>query len=197
MCSQTCFDLKPSSGGGLAGAWSVLFSKSLTYVLTAPWPSQLTDWYSWAVLLAFCATAAFWVQRTSCGLKRYSASCIIPLMQASDGCSSQGSSWSPSNRYLNRSKLASTRLCNNHIIIAIKPWTLQIQGRPSSSQQLLQSRPYSPPSAPMLPLPLPVGRCRGSFLHCADSCSGEVCRLGGWLYPWWWVASTSKRSGSP
>ena len=32
------------------------------------------------------------------------------------GCSSQGFSWSPSNRYLNRSKLASTRLCNNHII---------------------------------------------------------------------------------
>ena len=28
---------------------------------------------------------------------------------------SQGLSWSPSNRYLNRSKLASTRLCNNHI----------------------------------------------------------------------------------
>ena len=32
-------------------------------------------------------------------------------------CSSQGFSWPPSNRYLNRSKLASTRLCNNHIII--------------------------------------------------------------------------------
>ena len=29
---------------------------------------------------------------------------------------SQGFSWSPSNTYLNRSKLASTRLCNNHII---------------------------------------------------------------------------------
>ena len=69
-----------------AGAWSVLFSKSLTYVLTAPWPSQLTDWYAWLVLLAFCATAAFWVQRTSRGLKRYSASCIIPLMQASQPC---------------------------------------------------------------------------------------------------------------
>ena len=32
------------------------------------------------------------------------------------GCNSQGFSWSPSNRFLNRSKLASTRLCNNHII---------------------------------------------------------------------------------
>ena len=33
--------------------------------------------------------------------------------------SSQGFSWSPSNRYLNRTKLelAATRLCNNHIII--------------------------------------------------------------------------------
>ena len=33
------------------------------------------------------------------------------------GCSSQGFSWSHSNRCLNRSTLASTRLCNNHIII--------------------------------------------------------------------------------
>ena len=33
------------------------------------------------------------------------------------GCSSQGFSWSPGNRYLNGSKLASTRLRNNHIII--------------------------------------------------------------------------------
>ena len=39
------------------------------------------------------------------------------LVYDTSGCSPQGFSWSPSNRYLNRSKLASTRLCNNHIIL--------------------------------------------------------------------------------
>ena len=43
---------------------------------------------------------------------------LLPVYETS-GCSSQGFSWSPSNKYLNRSKLASTRLCNNHIIIII------------------------------------------------------------------------------
>ena len=38
------------------------------------------------------------------------------------GFSSQGFSWSPSNRYLNRSKLASTRLLNNHISYGCVPW---------------------------------------------------------------------------
>ena len=37
------------------------------------------------------------------------------LVYDTSGCSSQGFSWSSSNRYLNRSKLASTWLCNNHI----------------------------------------------------------------------------------
>ena len=43
----------------------------------------------------------------------------MQLVYDTSGCSSQGLSWSRSNRYLNRSKLASTRLCNNHIIIII------------------------------------------------------------------------------
>ena len=36
------------------------------------------------------------------------------LVYDTGGCSSQGFSWSPSNRYLIRSMLASTRLCNDH-----------------------------------------------------------------------------------
>ena len=44
------------------------------------------------------------------------------------GCSSQGFSWSLRNRYLNKSKLASTRLCNNHIIIFLHD-TYIIQGQ--------------------------------------------------------------------
>ena len=39
--------------------------------------------------------------------------CGVAILFTS-GCSSQGSSWSRSNRHLNRSKLAPTRLCNNH-----------------------------------------------------------------------------------
>ena len=42
------------------------------------------------------------------------------LVYDTSKCSSQGFSWSPSHRSLNRSKLASTRLCNNHIIIIAK-----------------------------------------------------------------------------
>ena len=38
---------------------------------------------------------------------------LMLLVHDTSGCSSQGLSWSPSNRYLNRSKLASTRSCNN------------------------------------------------------------------------------------
>ena len=51
-------------------------------------------------------------------LRRHSAAItsnygFMQLVYDTSGCSSQGFSWSPSNRYLNRSKLASTRLCNN------------------------------------------------------------------------------------
>ena len=59
----------------------MLFSKSLTYVLTATWPSQFFDWYSWAVVVAFVFTGGFWVRCTSVGLRRFSSSLIIPLMQ--------------------------------------------------------------------------------------------------------------------
>ena len=65
-----------------AGAWSVLFSKSITYILTAPWPSQLVDWYSWFCVLAFVGSAAFWIKATNQGLHLFSSSLIIPLMQA-------------------------------------------------------------------------------------------------------------------
>jgi len=38
------------------------------------------------------------------------------LVYDTSGCSFQGISWSPGYRYLNRSKLASTRLRDNHIM---------------------------------------------------------------------------------
>jgi len=44
---------------------------------------------------------------------------FMQLVYDTSGCSSQGFSWSPSDKYLNRSKLASTRLCNNHITILL------------------------------------------------------------------------------
>ncbi|KAL3132553.1 hypothetical protein ABBQ32_009092 [Trebouxia sp. C0010 RCD-2024] len=71
-----------SAYAGLIGAWSVLFSKSITYIITAPWPSQLVDWYSWFCVLAFVGSAAFWIKATNQGLHLFSSSLIIPLMQA-------------------------------------------------------------------------------------------------------------------
>ena len=65
-----------------AGAWSVLFSKLITYIITAAWPSQLFDWYSWFCVLAFVGSAAFWIKATNQGLHLFSSSLIIPLMQA-------------------------------------------------------------------------------------------------------------------
>ena len=69
-------------GTSRTGAWSVLFYKSITYILTAPWPSQLVDWYSWFCVLAFVGSAAFWIKATNQGLHLFSSSLIIPLMQA-------------------------------------------------------------------------------------------------------------------
>ena len=68
--------------GFTAGAWSVLFSKSITYIITAAWPSQIVDWYSWFCVLAFIGSAAFWIKATNQGLRLFSSSLIIPLMQA-------------------------------------------------------------------------------------------------------------------
>ncbi|KAL4858704.1 putative magnesium transporter NIPA8 [Chlorella vulgaris] len=70
-----------SAVASFVGAWSVLFSKSLTYVVTYM-PASLTDWYSWFVLAAFLGTAAFWVRQSDRGLRFYPASLIMPLMQA-------------------------------------------------------------------------------------------------------------------
>lgn len=65
----------------------MLFSKSLTYVVTAL-PSSLRDWYSWFVVAAFLGTAAFWVRQSDRGLRLYPASLIMPLMQV--GCRGAG-----------------------------------------------------------------------------------------------------------
>ncbi|KAL4445374.1 hypothetical protein ABPG77_011199 [Micractinium sp. CCAP 211/92] len=70
-----------SAVASFVGAWSVLFSKSLTYVVSYM-PGSLADWYSWFVLAAFLATAAFWVRQSDRGLRYYPASLIMPLMQA-------------------------------------------------------------------------------------------------------------------
>ncbi|GAB4815957.1 hypothetical protein N2152v2_003003 [Parachlorella kessleri] len=70
-----------SAVASFIGAWSVLFSKSLTYIVTAL-PASLYDWYSWFVAVAFLGTAAFWVRQSDRGLRLYPASLIMPLMQA-------------------------------------------------------------------------------------------------------------------
>ncbi|PRW05863.1 putative magnesium transporter NIPA8 [Chlorella sorokiniana] len=70
-----------SAVASFVGAWSVLFSKSLTYVVSYM-PASLGDWYSWFILVAFLLTAAFWVRQSDRGLRYYPASLIMPLMQA-------------------------------------------------------------------------------------------------------------------
>lgn len=70
-----------SAVASIIGAWSVLFSKSLTYVFSEA-PASLLDWYSWLAMLTFVATAAFWVKKSNNGLRLYPASLIMPLMQA-------------------------------------------------------------------------------------------------------------------
>ena len=69
-----------SAVASFVGAWSVLFSKSLTYVVSYL-PGSLWDPYSWIVLALFLGTAAFWVRQSDRGLRYYPASLIMPLMQ--------------------------------------------------------------------------------------------------------------------
>ncbi|KAK9809839.1 hypothetical protein WJX72_000154 [[Myrmecia] bisecta] len=71
-----------SARAAFIGAWSVMFSKSLTYIISAPWPTQFIDWYSYLVVVAFLGTAASWIRSTNSGLHQFSSSLIIPLMQA-------------------------------------------------------------------------------------------------------------------
>lgn len=70
-----------SAVSSFVGAWSVLFSKSLTYIASAL-PDSIYDWYTWLILVAFVASAGFWVRQSDKGLKLYPATLIMPLMQA-------------------------------------------------------------------------------------------------------------------
>lgn len=70
-----------SAVSAFVGAWSVLFSKSLTYIAEAM-PDSLYDWYTWVILAAFLISAGFWIRQSDKGLKLYPATLIMPLMQA-------------------------------------------------------------------------------------------------------------------
>uniref|UniRef100_A0A1D2AHY4 Probable magnesium transporter n=1 Tax=Auxenochlorella protothecoides TaxID=3075 RepID=A0A1D2AHY4_AUXPR len=70
-----------SAVASMIGAWSVLFSKSLTYVVSEL-PDSLADPYGWFVAAAFLGTAAWWIRQSNQGLRLYPASLIMPLMQA-------------------------------------------------------------------------------------------------------------------
>lgn len=70
-----------SAVSSFVGAWSVLFSKSLTYVVAA-FPESIADGYSWFTAAIFIGTAGYWVRQSNKGLKLYPASLIMPLMQA-------------------------------------------------------------------------------------------------------------------
>jgi hypothetical protein len=70
-----------SAVSSFVGAWSVLCSKSLTYIAEAM-PYSIYDWYTWVILTAFFISAGFWIRQSNKGLKLYPATLIMPLMQA-------------------------------------------------------------------------------------------------------------------
>lgn len=70
-----------SAVSSFVGAWSVLFSKSLTYIAGAM-PYSLYDWYTWLIVMSFIISAGFWIRQSDKGLKLYPATLIMPLMQA-------------------------------------------------------------------------------------------------------------------
>jgi hypothetical protein len=70
-----------SAVSSFVGAWSVLFSKSLTYIVGSM-PESLYDWYTWVIVLGFLVSAGFWIRQSDKGLKLYPATLIMPLMQA-------------------------------------------------------------------------------------------------------------------
>lgn len=63
------------------GAWSVLFSKSLAYILSST-SLFIWDWYSWFTAVSLIVTAVYWIQQSNKGLRLYPAPMILPLMQA-------------------------------------------------------------------------------------------------------------------
>lgn len=76
-----------SAVSAFVGAWSVLFSKSLTYIFGAVFGGKegedvLDDWYTWVVVGGFLLSAGFWVRQSDKGLKLYPATLIMPVMQA-------------------------------------------------------------------------------------------------------------------
>ena len=103
----------------------------------------------------------------------------MQLVYDTSGCSSQGFSWSPSNRYLNRSKLASTRLCNNHIIIIKHQHfvAVAIHGFQLGSIHKFRSGPQigSHPLRRRSPL--------AALQHCRRGCQRAGCCLGQSLVP--------------
>lgn len=70
-----------SAVSSFIGAWSVLFSKSLTYIV-GEMPASLKDPYAWFTIFAFLGTAVYWVRQSNKGLRLYPATLIMPLMQA-------------------------------------------------------------------------------------------------------------------
>lgn len=70
-----------SAVSSFVGAWSVLCSKSLTYIVGSM-PESLFDWYTWVIVVAFLISAGFWIRQSDKGLKLYPATLIMPLMQA-------------------------------------------------------------------------------------------------------------------
>jgi drug/metabolite transporter superfamily protein YnfA len=65
------------------GTQSVLFGKSMSLLLrtTLAGNSQVGQWYTWIVVVAFLGCAFFWVRQFNNGLKLFPVSIIMPTLQ--------------------------------------------------------------------------------------------------------------------
>jgi hypothetical protein len=133
-----------SAVSSFIGAWSVLFSKSLTYVVTAA-PASARDPYSWFTIAAFLGTAVYWIRQSNKGLKLYPATLIMPLMQAFWMAMSilEGMIYFDEMRTL--SSLALTMLASGLILAVIGAVAMGLAGFINEKPQLLAVPP--PPSS--------------------------------------------------
>eukprot|EP01062_Namystynia_karyoxenos_P047524 TRINITY_DN3589_c0_g1_i2.p1 TRINITY_DN3589_c0_g1~~TRINITY_DN3589_c0_g1_i2.p1 ORF type:complete len:732 (+),score=208.43 TRINITY_DN3589_c0_g1_i2:79-2196(+) len=69
---------------GMIGTNSLLFSKMVSSILAELFSGnvdQLTNWFTWLVLVLLVATAVFWIAQQNKGLRMFDALVIVPALQ--------------------------------------------------------------------------------------------------------------------
>jgi len=68
---------------GIIGTQSVLFAKSLSNVLMLSFigQNQLTNWFSYVILIGWLSSMIFWLKRMNFALRKFPGNTIIPVFQ--------------------------------------------------------------------------------------------------------------------